>query len=199
MKKLLLKIFYSIFTSKKKEIYFERDEIKMSMLVHKNELSDEDRILQSEKIFSRIEKMNTFQSSKRILFYWSKELDVLTQDYILKWSEKKEIFLPSVKGDKLRIKQFLGIQQSSKNSSYKFEPKTCAYDGNIDLVIVPAVAFDGEKHRMGQGKGYYNHFFRFKNVYKIGVGFDFQVIEKIPDYWQDAKLDIVVTPNKIIS
>ena len=49
---------------------------------------------------------------------------------------------------------------------------------------------------MGQGRGYYNQILKSRDVKTIGVGFDFQIIDEIPRYWRDLKLDTIITPNK---
>lgn len=199
MIKILQNLFYGVFHSKRKEIYFERDEIKLSMRVLKHDLTEEKRLKLADEVFSKIENLNVFKNSKTILFFWSKDLDIPTRNYILKWSENKEILLPSIKHNKLTVKRFEKLQESSKQNSFIFEPVTKPYEGNIDLAIIPSIAFDTEKHRMGQGKGFYDRFLKFKNIYTIGVGFDFQVIDNIPYYWRDLKVDTIITPSKTIS
>lgn len=196
--KLLQDLYYGIFRSKMKNLYVERDEIKLSMRVLKNELTEEKRAKLAEEVFSKIEKLKSFQDSKRILFFWAKELDIPTQNYILKWSENKDILLPKIKYKKMEIRRFIGTQDTSKENSFKFEPKMEPYMEDIDLAIIPAVVFDHEKYRMGQGRHYYNQFLKGKKIKTIGVGYDFQVIDEIPHYWRDTKLDIIITPKKML-
>ena len=199
MIKFIQSLFYKIFRSERNKIYMERDEIKLSMRVLKNDLSEEYRNKLADDVFSKIENLKEFKNSKTILFFWSKDLDIPTQNYILKWSEKKEILLPSIKHNKLNVKQFVKFHETSKQNSFIFEPITTPFEGDIDLAIIPSIAFDSEKHRMGHGKGYYDNFLKFKKTYTIGVGYDFQVIENIPHYWRDLKLNLIITPRKIIS
>jgi 5-formyltetrahydrofolate cyclo-ligase len=65
----------------------------------------------------------------------------------------------------------------------------------IDLVIAPGIAFDKNKSRLGRGKGYYDRFFINKRIVKIGVGFDFQLLESIPVNQFDIKMDKIITPS----
>ena len=61
----------------------------------------------------------------------------------------------------------------------------------LDVVLTPLVAFDNRGHRLGMGKGYYDRCFgflrrrtRWRKPKLIGIGFDFQKIEKlVPQYW----------------
>lgn len=63
----------------------------------------------------------------------------------------------------------------------------------IDVAIVPGMAFDRHGHRLGRGKGYYDRFLaRCANVYKIGVCFDFQLVDAVPTDADDIAMDEVV-------
>lgn len=198
MKKFFLEIFYRIFSSKKKKIFLEKDEIKVSMLVLKNELSEEKRLFFADSVFKKIEQLPSFEKSEKILLYWSNHIDLPMYAYALKWSREKEILLPSIRGNKLRLKKFVSYEKRGKKDNEILNPITEPYHGNVDLAIIPGIAFDKDKYRMGQGKGYYNHFLKHKNIQIIGVGFDFQVIDDIPTYWRDIKMDMIVTPSNIL-
>jgi len=68
----------------------------------------------------------------------------------------------------------------------------------IDMVLVPLLAFDKAGYRAGFGKGYYDKFLSRcrKNVLKIGLSF-FEPVEKIEDISGfDIPLDYCVTPNE---
>lgn len=72
---------------------------------------------------------------------------------------------------------------------------------DIDVVIVPGLAFDREKNRLGRGKGFYDRFFKKmdKKTRKLGVAFDFQLITYLPTHPpQDEKVDLVVTESSCV-
>lgn len=55
------------------------------------------------------------------------------------------------------------------------------YTGEFDYILVPGVGFSPQKDRMGYGGGYYDTFIsQFPNTITIGVGYQFQLIEKLP-------------------
>ena len=69
----------------------------------------------------------------------------------------------------------------------------------IDLVIVPLIAFDKMGNRVGYGKGYYDRFLKRcrKDCMKIGFSY-FEPVEEIEDVNKlDVKLDIAITPDNI--
>jgi 5-formyltetrahydrofolate cyclo-ligase len=66
----------------------------------------------------------------------------------------------------------------------------------FDLVLVPGVAFDLSGNRLGRGKGFYDQLLAKISGVKCGVGYDFQLQEKIPAEPHDAKVDFVITPAR---
>lgn len=67
---------------------------------------------------------------------------------------------------------------------------------NIDLVLVPGVAFDKCGNRIGYGAGYYDRFFGeqllSESVKKVAACYDFQMVERIPVEDTDRPMDAVV-------
>jgi 5-formyltetrahydrofolate cyclo-ligase len=71
----------------------------------------------------------------------------------------------------------------------------------IDMVIVPGIAFDYQKNRLGRGEGFYDRFLkRLKPpAKKVGIAFDFQILNRLPTHHAlDEKVDIVVSENFLI-
>jgi len=67
-----------------------------------------------------------------------------------------------------------------------------------DLIIVPLLAYDKFKNRLGYGKGYYDKFLRKnKNILTIGLAFSFQKFNKIKASKFDVKLNYILTEKGI--
>ena len=69
------------------------------------------------------------------------------------------------------------------------------------ILIVPMLAFDKNKDRLGYGGGYYDRTISFRKnskILKFGVAFDEQEIKKVPTMSFDKKMDLILTPTKII-
>lgn len=67
----------------------------------------------------------------------------------------------------------------------------------LDLAIVPLVAFSAELHRLGYGRGVYDRLLDKVGITKIGLAYEFQLIETLPTELHDVKMDYVVTEKKI--
>ena len=68
----------------------------------------------------------------------------------------------------------------------------------FDLILVPGVAFDWNGNRLGRGRGFYDRLLKQVSGLKCGVGYDFQLIGKIPVEPHDAKVNFVVTPARCL-
>ena len=94
-----------------------------------------------------------------------------------------------------------GVPKTSEFISDSFgvlTPKDYAVLEAIDVAIIPLLLCDKRKNRVGYGKGFYDRFLLKHPCLKIGVCYDFQVLENLtPNPW-DIPLDIIVTPTKII-
>jgi len=55
------------------------------------------------------------------------------------------------------------------------------------------VAFDIHGNRIGYGRGYYDRLLKKMAGVKVGVAYDFQVLEKIPSEKHDVGMDIIAT------
>ena len=71
-----------------------------------------------------------------------------------------------------------------------------------DIIFVPLVAYDDDFNRLGYGGGFYDRYLekvsKIKKIFKIGLGFSYQKIKKIPINKYDKKLDLIITEKKII-
>ena len=79
-----------------------------------------------------------------------------------------------------------------------YEPRKSQKDAHlseIDLVVIPGVAFDRGNGRLGRGKGYYDRFLKGlpPGRFCIGLAFDFQIVEDLPKDSHDIPVSMVIT------
>ena len=66
----------------------------------------------------------------------------------------------------------------------------------IDLIVVPAIAYDKANMRLGRGKGYYDNFLgaeELRSTPAIGLAFHFQVVDLLPSDSHDIPVSRVIT------
>ncbi|TCD14837.1 5-formyltetrahydrofolate cyclo-ligase [Pedobacter psychrodurus] len=95
--------------------------------------------------------------------------------------------------------EYLGVGDLKKNLYNILEPqKGNLHEGEVDLVVIPLLAFDKQGYRVGYGKGFYDRFLENLNAQKIGLSL-YPAIEKIDDVNEhDIRLDFCITPTEII-
>ena len=69
-------------------------------------------------------------------------------------------------------------------------------------MLVPLLAYDNKKNRLGYGKGFYDRYLakylkEYKNITTIGIAFSFQKHHKLPVSTTDIKLDYIMTERGI--
>jgi len=91
-----------------------------------------------------------------------------------------------------------GKEALIKNLYNILEPqKGELHTGEVDMVVIPMLAFDERGYRVGYGKGFYDRFLLNVDTLKIGLSF-FGPVDLIADVNEyDARLDLCITPEKI--
>lgn len=148
-------------------------------------------------IMQKVESLAQFAEAKTILLYWSMEDEVQTHDFVNRWYEKKTLLLPCVDGDNLKLRQYTGPDCLVAGEQFGIgEPNGPEYTDldSIEMIIVPGVAFDGNNNRMGRGRGFYDRLLKSTpNAFKVGVAFNFQMVELVPTEPFDVAMDAVLS------
>ncbi len=164
----------------------------------KRQITPEVLAQESAQIFHMVEQLPQFNNAKTVLAYWSMPDEVQTHDFILRWYQKKQILLPLVVGDVLELREFTGMDCMRVGPSFGIlEPQDGPEYNNqpIDFAIIPGVAFDNNKQRMGRGKGYYDKLLNKQHIYKAGVALNLQMVDSVPTNNFDIAMDIVIHPK----
>lgn len=165
--------------------------------------SYEKTILQelSAKIMGRLEETELFRQASCIALYHALPGEVQTADFIEKWHKQKRLLLPLVKGNDLQLLLYAGKESVKTGAFGIWEPtEECEVvpEEEIDLVIVPGVAFDRLHNRLGRGKGFYDRLLSTLSAPKIGICYDFQLKELIPIEPFDKKMDLILTEKETL-
>lgn len=182
-------------TGIKGKIMDEKKALRIEIRQLKRACPLEERRRKSLSVWEAVERDEVFQKAETVLAYWSMDDEVYTHDFVNKWAGSKTLLLPCVKGDELELRYFDGEERLQPGEGYAIpEPVGELFTdwGKIDLILVPGVAFDKSGNRLGRGKGYYDKVLKQTGAYKLGVCFDFQLVERVPVEPHDVKMDRVV-------
>lgn len=159
----------------------------------------------SREIVARLKAHSVFMSAERILAFASLPDEVCLYGLLRGNPEEgrgqRTFYLPRVVGDELEICPYEGVEGLSDGAFHIKEPQGAALPSleEIDLILVPGLAFTPGGHRLGRGRGYYDRLLSrpdLANAYKIGICFPFQLVRHLPVEPHDIMMDAVITlPN----
>lgn len=135
------------------------------------------------------------KDAKSVAFYMPIKGEVdLTEliDYCLKNSIK--VFLPKISGQKMIFKQILSRCDLELGTYNILEPRNINNNSETpEIVIVPLLAFNKLRYRLGYGKGYYDRFLTSYSCISVGVAFSEQLVDNLPYEKHDYQLDLIIT------
>lgn len=154
----------------------------------------------SEAIIRQIEQMHSFREASVVMVYYPIHNEVNLMDLVRKYHGEKTFVFPVTHRHSIELRPFESEENMRRGRFGVPEPQTPTWEDDVDLILVPGVAFDTHMHRIGRGGGYYDRFLRQqRRAMKIGVAYDFQLKKKtIPHNFWDVRVDRVVTPLQIV-
>jgi 5-formyltetrahydrofolate cyclo-ligase len=172
-----------------------KQEIRKTIRAKKKELGKEQLLTMSLPITELIEANKQYHEAPIVMLYhplWD-EVDVRPLfDRAL--ASGKRVILPTVKGDDIIPVEITSDTQWVVGDFDILEPVAEPYQGNIDLIVIPGVAFDLSLNRLGRGKGYYDRFLSHHlNAYRLGVCFKFQIVPEVPTEPFDLPMHELIT------
>ena len=179
-----------------------KNQLKETILKKRNSLLREELIEKSKKIKNTLLNLAHYKKSKTAMFFVSFNSEVDTHEMIKKSLKNKTVVVPKVANNEIEpsiILDFDNLVSSGKFGILELiEAMKIAYK-NIDLILVPGIAFDLHGHRVGYGLGYYDKFLKkVPKAVKIGLCFDFQVADKISHEEHDVPVDLIVTEERVV-
>ena len=171
-----------------------KTDLRKNIKALKRQHSSEELDAQSELIMRKLEQHPDFIKAQKIMLYSSLPDEVQTQAFIEKWRLQKRIILPTVVGDDIIPVELAANTGFAGGDFNILEPQNETYTGDFDLIVVPGVAFDLKGNRLGRGKGYYDRFLcQHQKVKKIGICFDFQLVDNVPVEENDIPMDEIIS------
>ena len=121
------------------------------------------------------------------------------------------LYVPHIVNDSRRQMRFVQLFSTSRLQRHRLgmpqvsdTPRRHIQAQQLDLVLVPTVAFDAQGHRLGMGAGFYDRHFaylrhrRWQRPRLIGVAYSVQQVANIPTYAHDISLPCVMTEHGLI-
>jgi 5-formyltetrahydrofolate cyclo-ligase len=169
------------------------------MLDMRNKLNTEEVRKKSKTIQAFIINSKEFQHADVIGAYFAFGSEVTTELIIGRARILgKKIALPRVEGDKIKFYEFTLTKSLIKNRFGIMEPPPYLHISNIDILLVPGIAFDKKGNRLGYGKGFYDRLLSGNRaIFSVGLAYLFQIVDNLPHETYDQRLDAIASEDGI--
>ncbi|MCK4912814.1 MAG: 5-formyltetrahydrofolate cyclo-ligase [Candidatus Omnitrophica bacterium] len=186
----------------------KKQEVRKKLLERLLSLTKDEIEKRSKNVENKLSELLLYKKAKMIMVYYPLRGEVDILNTIRRDLGSKRFCFPvmNLKAKSLRIFEIAnldqdfvlgprGVMQPDTERTKEVNIK------EIDIVIVPGLAFDKERNRLGRGAGYYDRFLQniTTSTKKIGIAFEFQILENLPTNlsW-DQKVDTIVSENFIV-
>lgn len=170
-----------------------KKELRTHILELRKELQPSSIQMMSDVIVNKIRSLPVYQNAKIVTLFYPLEgevnlLSLLEDDKtfcfpkIENFTEGKMSFYQ--KGEVFFQTSKFGLTEPTGEHMKKEE---------IDLYIIPGLAFSRKGDRLGFGKGFYDRYLENALGYKLGVGFDFQIVDDMEHDSYDVILNQIIT------
>ncbi|MFH1848667.1 MAG: 5-formyltetrahydrofolate cyclo-ligase [archaeon] len=180
-----------------------KDIIRSRMRGLRDKLPEAEAVSRSSAIERRLFSLAEFQNAASVMFYLSKGNEVKTDSMIAGCLGRKRVAVPVTDQGRgnLLISSIESLERLKLSSFGVREPLDYkpVPAGNLDLVIVPGMAFDRSGNRIGYGGGYYDSFLRgISGIPIVGLAYDFQIVGHLDVRKTDVPVDLIITENETI-
>lgn len=180
-----------------------KKEIRAKVKKYRKEASVEAIRKNSGEICEKFLNLPEYRTAEVVFAYIDCKNEVETKKVIEQcWEDGKAIAVPKVFGEVMRYYTISSYEDLEEGYFGIMEPKheilqeIVCDDG---LMILPGLAFDGQRHRVGYGGGFYDRYLEaHPGMKKIAFAFEFQIFDQVPFEEFDIQPEKIITEKRII-
>ncbi|MGO8691903.1 MAG: 5-formyltetrahydrofolate cyclo-ligase [Thermoguttaceae bacterium] len=162
----------------------------------------------SRQILQRLAESPEYARARTLLLYLSFRSEVATHDFPRQaWTAGKRVVVPYCAGEELELFRLDSPDELTPGAMGILEPAAALRPrgdrlvgaDELDLVVVPGLAFDRQCGRLGYGKGYYDRLLRRvrADAALVAVAFQCQIFAEVPVLANDVRVDQIITEETL--
>ena len=186
------------------DIRLVKKELRTAIKARLAAVSPDETLGASKSVLAQLESLEQWKRADIVLAFLSMKDEIDTIPILNAALEQGKTFaVPRVVGPDLVFYQIQDLKKNVAPGAFGIlEPVSGLCPVAVEnlpehhsVALVPGLAFDKENFRLGRGKGFYDRFLASAgdSLYKIGIGYSFQLVEKVPREPHDKALDLVIT------
>ncbi|HJR14550.1 MAG TPA: 5-formyltetrahydrofolate cyclo-ligase [Rhodanobacteraceae bacterium] len=186
--------------------------LRARMSVRRNELDAKQRIAAAAGVLHSLENLPEFMTDANVAGYWAVRGELPLNLAVASLTRREQSYFLPVLGQarQLRFAEYRAGTTLQGNHFGIPEPAVTAdalqTAGDMDVILLPLLAFDRKGHRLGTGGGWYDSSLAFlgneprpARPLLVGIGYGFQEVEAVPTEPWDVDLDYVATDAELIA
>ncbi len=190
-------------TSPRSAFLEEKNRLRRDLLEKRRNLPQSLRQEKSALILEALLSEKVFSDALSVALYFPVNGEVDTREIFKKCVDlEKKVFFPKTLGSDLVFLRTENIEELTPGAFAIPEPPADAERARgdeLDLILVPGVAFDFSGNRIGYGKGFYDRFLKdIPRQMRFGLAYRFQVLESVPSGETDVKTGRIITEDGTI-
>lgn len=188
------------------ELKRAKRDVRRSVLARRDAMPPAERTSQAQAVTDHFLALPEVTRAKTVLAFWSFGSELSTSPLIAGLHDRGAVVaLPRIVGGDLEARSYRPGDAVTQTTFGAFEPAAgMALDpSQIDVIAVPAVAFDREGRRVGYGGGFYDRFLpqTRRDATRVGIAYGLQLLAPglaLPSGNFDLRVDLVITGSETL-
>jgi 5,10-methenyltetrahydrofolate synthetase len=183
----------------------EKSRLRVEYARRRQQVALREQELAAAKVAERLSNFPPLAAMDQIGMYWAVRGELATgESFFLLRSRGCKLYFPRVRDSEPAGLEFAEVDDPKKMVPGPYgilEPPSsdsAVHLERIPALLIPGIAFDEQGHRIGWGKGYYDKLLQGFPGTKVGLAYDFQVLNSIPCSETDQSMDFIVTERRMI-
>ena len=173
-------------------------DMRKEMLAHRKNLDAAEIAVASEKAIKNIFSDDEFLKAGCVGLYVSVRNELDTREAIERSKRfGKLVCLPKVCKNEIKFFEFMGFD-SLADGAFGIPEPADGEEIEPEVIVVPGLAFDMHRHRLGYGKGYYDKYLGSHDAHSIGVCYEWQVITALPKERHDWQMNKLIAGDWVL-
>lgn len=162
-------------------------------------LAKEEFSVKSAVVLEKLKALPEWNKAGTIFAFISMKDEIDTEEILREiLNSGKKLAVPRIDGENLVFHLIESITEGLVPDCYGIpEPEASApvaKPAGNDIMLIPGLAFDNGRNRLGRGKGFYDRYLASipEAISRIGICYDFQMVEAVPTEPHDRPLDMII-------